>query len=995
METLRDVSIPEHHLPATVVALKIAEPSKGAEPPQISKGGPLCIYEYQVFEPPTDDESDDEDGEKLVFTTSSALESSKKLSTKLPPIWKKRRDILRSPIEGTLHAVRVQVGHKLTGKNEAVVTVTEPCSHAVQYFGQCAICGKDLAFADAPGTLDTSRATIRMAHDMTGLTVSRDEAQRLEQETAERLLEGRKLSLIVDLDQTIIHANATRDPMDAWLAECSPELRADVGCFQLPESPLLYYIKLRPGLRDFLTRVSALYELHIYTMGTRAYAEKVAELIDPDHQIFKERILSRDESGSVTHKNIQRLFPCDSSMVVAIDDRADVWQNSPHLIKVKPYSFFTGIGDINSGFLPKQNLPTTEVTPTPPPPPPPKVLAPVPADVSEKPSEPVNTVPTDDSTPLPPKEEALSEPAENETTTPTATPPPTVVAEPDDNSAAAPDTAIASEPTPVQLVTAQSTPPIAPSVVFKHPFEDHDRELDRIYRLLSQAHAMFYNRVDDQQQGAGGKKPDVAEFLSSLKRRVLRDVHIVFSSVIRLDVDPRRSDIWQWARSFGARCSESLPRSGTSNAPRVTHLVAGKPDTAKVKEARRLGGVEIVKFEWLIDSLHSWKRLDEAPYRWPTSTGRDPSRTSPRADGATSMPPPPNPETTSPVSKSPHPIQPSPSSAQPVADTPCKSDRDGDGAATEIPPDNVLNSAETWSTQSDRDDTSYDSDAPSNNSDDDLLDADLSEEPQINEVEMEAKLAYVDWDEADADLKEFMGTDTDDLDDDEDDDDDDDASVASEKKRRPHRADDSMDEEDDFDEDASASDSVTSSPNSLVSRKRTTSSLSDQSDLSGTSDNENDPALRIPGTTAFPTSPKTGRSLLVNKHKKKRRLLTHQVPTSSQSPLRHELGHPVSVNGGKPPRNTNESSDSSSGSGSSSDSGSSSGSGSGSGSSDSSDSSNDSMDEEGSASEYATDSIVLRENDEGSANDSDFDDLLRDMEEELENDDNDDNEPSP
>ncbi|RKP39127.1 HAD-like domain-containing protein, partial [Dimargaris cristalligena] len=371
---------------------------------------------------------------------------------------------------------------------------------------------------------------------MTGLTVSRDEAQRLEQETAERLLEGRKLSLIVDLDQTIIHANATRDPMDAWLAECSPELRADVGCFQLPESPLLYYIKLRPGLRDFLTRVSALYELHIYTMGTRAYAEKVAELIDPDHQIFKERILSRDESGSVTHKNIQRLFPCDSSMVVAIDDRADVWQNSPHLIKVKPYSFFTGIGDINSGFLPKQNLPTTEVTPTPPPPPPPK------------------------------------------------------------------------------LVTAQSTPPIAPSVVFKHPFEDHDRELDRIYRLLSQAHAMFYNRVDDQQQGAGGKKPDVAEFLSSLKRRVLRDVHIVFSSVIRLDVDPRRSDIWQWARSFGARCSESLPRSGTSNAPRVTHLVAGKPDTAKVKEARRLGGVEIVKFEWLIDSLHSWKRLDEAPY---------------------------------------------------------------------------------------------------------------------------------------------------------------------------------------------------------------------------------------------------------------------------------------------------------------------------------------------------------------------------------------------
>jgi RNA polymerase II subunit A-like phosphatase len=34
-------------------------------------------------------------------------------------------------------------------------------------------------------------------------------------------------------------------------------------------------------------------------------------------------------------------------MVVAIDDRADVWHWSPNLIKVRPYNFFLGIGDIN------------------------------------------------------------------------------------------------------------------------------------------------------------------------------------------------------------------------------------------------------------------------------------------------------------------------------------------------------------------------------------------------------------------------------------------------------------------------------------------------------------------------------------------------------------------------------------------------------------------------------------------------------------------------
>lgn len=94
--------------------------------------------------------------------------------------------------------------------------------------------------------------------------------------------------------------------------------------------------------------------MHVYTMGTRAYAEEVCAAIDPDGKIFGGRILSRDESGSeqlylivilqlniiqgLTQKSLQRLFPCDTSMVVIIDDRADVWEWSPNLIKVIPCS---------------------------------------------------------------------------------------------------------------------------------------------------------------------------------------------------------------------------------------------------------------------------------------------------------------------------------------------------------------------------------------------------------------------------------------------------------------------------------------------------------------------------------------------------------------------------------------------------------------------------------------------------------------------------------
>ena len=54
----------------------------------------------------------------------------------------------------------------------------------------------------------------------------------------------------------------------------------------------------RPGLHEFLSSVATKYEMHVYTMGTRAYAEEVCAAIDPDGKFFGGRLLSRDESGS-------------------------------------------------------------------------------------------------------------------------------------------------------------------------------------------------------------------------------------------------------------------------------------------------------------------------------------------------------------------------------------------------------------------------------------------------------------------------------------------------------------------------------------------------------------------------------------------------------------------------------------------------------------------------------------------------------------------------
>jgi TFIIF-interacting CTD phosphatase-like protein len=56
----------------------------------------------------------------------------------------------------------------------------------------------------------------------------------------------------------------------------------------------------------------------------------------------------------MARKSIERLFPVDQSTVAVIDDRGDVWGWQSNLVKVIPYDFFVGIGDINSSFLPKQ-----------------------------------------------------------------------------------------------------------------------------------------------------------------------------------------------------------------------------------------------------------------------------------------------------------------------------------------------------------------------------------------------------------------------------------------------------------------------------------------------------------------------------------------------------------------------------------------------------------------------------------------------------------------
>lgn len=503
----QSVSAPVSHCPIKIIEVKVQQYDS------VAKEQVLGIYEYTKK------------------TTEIHPETGAKNT-----VHSRTREELKSPFEGRVESVLVTPGDVINDPRKALMIVVEPCGHSVQLNGLCAICGKDLTI----GTYlvsETSRATIRMTHDASGVTVSQKEALRIEQETQARLLKEKKLSLVLDLDQTVIHA--TGDPtVGDWMADQGnpnyPKLK-EVHSFVLPGSPITYYIKLRPGTREFLAKQYKNYEMHIYTMGTRDYAVAVAKILDPDNNYFKNRILSRDDSGSFSFKSLQRLFPCDQSMVVVVDDRGDVWNWSLNLIRAKAYEFFSGIGDINE----------------------PAYIAAAKIDSEEGGSHTASV--------------ARSSPRDGNVVTSSSSSDTFV----SPSSATSSEKEILAEMKEAQIHALQDQQTDRPLLhsqeaadgtessvgsINRPVLQDKDDELKLISSLMDKIHSTFYRNPE---------RGDVRVILPQMKQRVLAGVHILFSSIIPVAMNQESHEYWHLAVSHGAICHKDLDID-------VTHVVAAK-----------------------------------------------------------------------------------------------------------------------------------------------------------------------------------------------------------------------------------------------------------------------------------------------------------------------------------------------------------------------------------------------------------------------------------
>ncbi|KAF2771337.1 hypothetical protein EJ03DRAFT_309320 [Teratosphaeria nubilosa] len=103
--------------------------------------------------------------------------------------------------------------------------------------------------------------------------------------------EAPKKTLIIDLDETLIHSMAkggrmsTGHMVEVRLSGAVSSTGASIG----PGVPILYYVHERPGCHDFLRKVAKWYNLIVFTASVQEYADPVIDWLERERKYFSGR----------------------------------------------------------------------------------------------------------------------------------------------------------------------------------------------------------------------------------------------------------------------------------------------------------------------------------------------------------------------------------------------------------------------------------------------------------------------------------------------------------------------------------------------------------------------------------------------------------------------------------------------------------------------------------------------------------------------------------
>ncbi|KAI5411105.1 uncharacterized protein LOC127085967 isoform X2 [Lathyrus oleraceus] len=105
-----------------------------------------------------------------------------------------------------------------------------------------------------------------------------DESNLLPALVSKETRKTKRVTLVLDLDETLIHSTMTQY-----------DSGADFTIQILLDKEYTVYVRKRPFLHEFLERVSKMFEIIIFTASKKIYAEKLLDVLDPEKKLFSHR----------------------------------------------------------------------------------------------------------------------------------------------------------------------------------------------------------------------------------------------------------------------------------------------------------------------------------------------------------------------------------------------------------------------------------------------------------------------------------------------------------------------------------------------------------------------------------------------------------------------------------------------------------------------------------------------------------------------------------
>ncbi|XP_021736544.1 RNA polymerase II C-terminal domain phosphatase-like 4 [Chenopodium quinoa] len=184
---------------------------------------------------------------------------------------------------------------------------------------------------------DPIKLPFRFIHP--NLTLNLDEVTHIQYDYTQVLFNRKKLHLVLDLDHTLIHARKIKKFKSKHRRQNIRAMMSydDISEFKL-SSGEEFVVKLRPGVHEFLEKVSTMFDLSICTMGTREYAHKVVEKLGGLDKFLW--VIAREDCVKANQKALDVVLSCREATLI-VDDTESVWEESckANLIKINPYDY--------------------------------------------------------------------------------------------------------------------------------------------------------------------------------------------------------------------------------------------------------------------------------------------------------------------------------------------------------------------------------------------------------------------------------------------------------------------------------------------------------------------------------------------------------------------------------------------------------------------------------------------------------------------------------